>query len=37
VNVEKEVVMAGIVPAIHVFLLVETLDLDAWHGAGRDE
>jgi hypothetical protein len=49
VNVEKEVVMAGhrrpkdgvasasLCPAIHVFLLVETLDVDARHKAGHDD
>jgi hypothetical protein len=30
-------VMAGLVPAIHVFLLSERKDVDARHKAGHDE
>jgi 3'-phosphoadenosine 5'-phosphosulfate sulfotransferase len=29
--------MAGLVPAIHVFLLLGTKDVDARHKAGHDE
>jgi hypothetical protein len=30
-------VMAGLVPAIHVFLIAMTEDVDARHRAGHDE
>jgi hypothetical protein len=35
--IELEAVMAGLVPAIHVFLLGELQDVDARHEAGHDE
>ena len=34
---KAEFVMAGLVPAIHVLLLLVTKDVDARHKAGHDE
>jgi hypothetical protein len=37
-NIGKpEIVMAGLVPAIHVLLLLVTEDVDARHKAGHDD
>jgi hypothetical protein len=37
VSIEKEAVMAGLVPAIHALLLAETKNVDARDKPGHDE